>query len=769
MNGNKRIKQELQISLGTKITVAMTSLVLLSIVMATAVSLYRNQQNFRQELEQQADVLLTTLAISTADSFYFDRVELVEDIINELSIQKAVISSRAYQKNGRMIANTKASKQTYSLNIDSWGTKVLKSDTMIVDWQPNRLIAGKPVLIGHEVVGAISVELSTAPLHQKQLAERNQSLVLALITTIISTIIGSYLSRSITKPLKQIIIASQYIAHTGLSHKITVESNDEFAMLANTFNFMTTQLNKTVQDLEHRAEALYESEAYALDRASKLRNTLQELKHAKAIAEKANKAKSTFLSNMSHELRTPLNGILGYAQILKRDRTLTDKQQNGLKIIYESGNHLLTLINDILDLSRIEARKLELYPGELHCQSFFHSIGDIIRLQAVEKDILFECLLSPSLPIGIKADEKRLRQVLLNLLGNAVKFTDKGKVTLRVIPLPSKTRRDPSKIALRIQVIDTGVGISPKQLKQIFQPFEQVGNIKKREAGTGLGLAISMNLVTLMGGEIGVTSKLNKGSTFWFDVMFPIVKTAVAQRFLEPERQVIGYQGNRRTILVVDDKEQNRQVLLNLLEPLGFEVILGEDGQQEIDLAQKHKPDCILTDLVMPIKSGFEAVQEIRTIASIKDVIIIAISASVLKSDHHKSLVAGCQAFLPKPIKEPQLLALLQKYLQIEWVYEGIETSTIDIQRKQQSKPSNQFIALPKEEITVLYELAMLGNMRKIRERADYLEELDKRNIPLAQQLRDLAIGFKEKAIVELIEQYLIKGQSVGKGKPRIN
>ena len=757
MKWNKQYKAELQISLGAKVTLAMAGLVSLSITIATGISLYRSEKIFRQELKQQAEVLLTTLSVSTADSLYFGNVELVQDILNELTIQKALLSGRAYQQNGQIIADTEVKDQfEFGLEVDPVGSKILQSQTTLFEWQSDRLIAGKPLKLGNELLGAISVELSTAPLQQKLAAEKNQSLILALITAGIASLIAFYFSRSITEPLRQMITATQYLAGGDLNYEMKVASNDELATLARTFNFMTSELRKTVKDLERRAEALNQSEKLASEKALQLKITLDQLKQAKVTAEAANKAKSVFLSNMSHELRTPLNGILGYAQILRRDRHLTSQQSNGLRIIYESGNHLLTLINDILDLSKIEARKLEIYPTNLNCQSFFHSIESIMRMQASKKDILFECSLSPALPVGIQADEKRLRQVLLNLLGNAVKFTDRGKVTLRVRPISSKGNQDSSKQTLRFEVTDTGVGIATQQLDQIFQPFKQVGNLKRREAGTGLGLAISTQLVALMGGQIGVKSKLGKGSSFWFDATFPVIEMAIASNDAEENYQVIGYKGRRRKILVVDDKEENRLVILNMIKPLGFEVILAEDGQQEVDYARQIQPDCILTDLVMPIKSGFEAVKEIRKIPAIKDVVIIAISASVLDSDRKKSRIVGCEAFLPKPVQEKQLLTLLQKYLQIEWIYEATEILTGDRHKEAKSLVSLQnLIPPPQEELEILYELAMFGSMKKIRERANYLEELDSEYAPLADKLRNLAQGFQEKAIVNLVEEFL--------------
>jgi len=408
-------------------------------------------------------------------------------------------------------------------------------------------------------------------------------------------------------------------------------------------------------------------------------------------------------------------------------------------VIWQSGEHLLMLINDLLDLSKIEAGKMDLFLIDIELASFLHTIVQMVSVKAAQKGLDFVCDVAPDVPRSIHIDGKRLRQVLLNLLSNAVKFTDRGQVTLRVRFTPPER--------LRFEVQDTGVGIDANQLDLIFQPFEQVGNVQHRLGGTGLGLAISRQYVRLMGGDIHVQSRPGQGSTFWFELMVPAVEAAATAVPLT--RKVIGYGGPRKKILVVDDVAENRAVAAGMLKSLGFEVVEATNGREAVELAQSLRPHLILIDSVMPEMDGLEAVRRLRRLAAFQDVPIIAASASISAGDSEKCLEAGMNAFLTKPIDMGKLLSQMVRLLPLDWIYDAATPST--------SKPEavEPLVMPPVEELEVLHRLARLGNMQEILARAAYLIELDQRYGPFASQLRSLAKGYQSKALLSLVEQCL--------------
>lgn len=483
-------------------------------------------------------------------------------------------------------------------------------------------------------------------------------------------------------------------------------------------------------------------------------NLVSELQEAKEAAEAASHAKDIFLASVSHELRTPLNGILGFAQILKMDATTTNEQREGLDIIEQSGKHLLTLINDILDLAKVEAGKLELHYSNFNLNDFLKGVCKIMGVRAEFKDIYFRFEpIRPNgatqadfdLPAVVYGDEIRLRQVLINLLGNAIKFTQIGGVTFRVGRVDS--RSDPAARLIRFEIEDTGSGIPPEELELIFEPFHQVDEQTRKVEGTGLGLTICYKLVRLMGGNLQVKSILNQGSVFWFEIPLPEV---VNLPFGLPAniRQIVGVRGQPPRILIVDQTPENRKVLLGLLSPLSREIIEAADGEEGLNKALQYRPHVIITDLQMPKLSGLEMTARIRQDAALKDVVVIASSSRVFDVDRARSLEAGCDAFIPKPVRADSLFSALQTYLNVEWIY--ADTPSEQAQRSR----LESLIAPPPDQLAELVDLARIGDIRQLRVRVEQLEQHDERLKPFAQNVNTLLKGFHLEKLRTFLESF---------------
>ena len=495
-----------------------------------------------------------------------------------------------------------------------------------------------------------------------------------------------------------------------------------------------------------------------------LQTEIQERKKAEERAQAASKAKSQFLANMSHELRTPLNAILGFSQVLDRDAELTTKQRDYIGIIHRSSQHLLELINDILDLSKIEAGQISLNESCFNVYDLLDRLEEMFQIEAQQKQIALLFLISANVPQYIKTDEQKLRGCLINLIGNAIKFTRSGNIAVTIALGENTPPTHDCEFELVFSVRDTGVGIAPEDMETLFEAFVQTENGKQSGEGTGLGLAIARRFVRLMGGDITLTSTLGVGSTFQFNIK--VSHAHCAEETTPLNRRIVGLEGDRTAyrIAIVDDRRENRLLLAELLGSVGFEIREAEQGLEGLQLWESWHPHLMFMDTRMPVMSGLEAPRQIRArqrelnrhpdTADRHRTTIIALTASAFEDRRGEILAAGSDDFMHKPFREASIFEIVSRYLGVRYLYEAESPSTVSRETTSVNPTDTSILeglaAMPESWLIQLEEAAS-----KVREKLvfELIDRIPQDKSSLAVCLRDLARDFRLDRIADLVEK----------------
>lgn len=502
-------------------------------------------------------------------------------------------------------------------------------------------------------------------------------------------------------------------------------------------------------------------EQRVIERTQELQDSEANARELAIKAEAANQAKSAFIANMSHELRSPLNAVIGFSQLMMRTTNLPLEHYENASIIYRSGDYLLTLINNILDLSKIEAGKSTLNLRNFDLYRLLDDLEDMLQLQASSAGLNLVFERNDDVPRYIYTDPVKLRQVLINLLGNALKFTEMGMVILKLTNLNSNRSDecDFNSCILHFSVCDTGVGIAAKELSKLFVPFAQAQAGREQQEGTGLGLAISHKFVQLMGGDISVVSEIGKGTNFQFQIQAQTGKESINDHTEKRRALALAAEQPTYKILVVDDKPMNCQLLIKLLSPMGFEVQEASNGQEAIAIWDQWEPNLIWMDMRMPVMDGYEATKYIKSTTKGNATAVIALTASVLEEEKAIVLSTGCDDFVRKPFNEQTIFDTLTKHLGVKYIYESIQTHEYENDTFIEtsigtSLSSDNLKIMSNQWIVKLYQSAMEADKNLVMQ---LIAEIPENEIVLVRSLTKLVRNFQFEKLIDLAETLLPK------------
>lgn len=625
-----------------------------ALLLATGVQLLYERHAFKQHMAEEISVLAKVIADRSSAAILFNDHKIARENLAALSLHADIEEARLYLPDGSLFAQYSRGNEAYAACLEE------KLHTGF-EFRRKALEVAQEVRVEDKYIGTLRVCANLESLTTTTLNHVRVAAFALLVVVVLVLVSAKCMQGLISQPIARLAAIARQVTETR-DYDMWTERHgkDEIGQLMDSFNAMLATIRAGNEELDrhhHHLEELVEKRT-------------RQLAEERERAEAASHAKSTFLANMSHELRTPLNAILGFSQLMARESGITPVQQNRLNTINRAGEHLLGMINDVLDISKIEAGKIETKPEVFHLIRMLRDIAEMFRLRAEQKGLDFDLALEDCPFSYVRLDQGKLRQVLINLLGNAVKFTRQGKITLHADCLCCTPPECHGDTLLHLEVEDTGIGIAGEELRTIFEPFAQATSSEHPEhKGTGLGLSISRSYVELMGGTLEVDSRLGQGTCFHLNI--PVQTAEKPGGKTDEQIKVSGLAADQSDwrILVVDDDSDNRTLFTSLLEPVGFSVREACDGEEAVAVFQTWSPHFIWLDMRMPVMDGYVAAHRIRTLPDGEAVKIVAVTAEVFHEQVQEIFDAGCDDIVFKPYTAFEIFTVLKKHLAVRYIY----------------------------------------------------------------------------------------------------